>query len=106
MFNKDNPGAVNLRAWADADIWRDGEGCVGDMDQSFTGTLDRPTISEDGRRFLSALLEQLSDRQIRDLFDVAQFTRREATTTVDDWVRVFKAKRDEIATRRCTNPVL
>ena len=47
---------------------------------------------------------QLSDRQIRDLFEVSQFTRRDKSSTVDDWVRVFKQKRDEIANRRCVNP--
>jgi hypothetical protein len=106
LFNKDEPGSANLKAWSEAGIWRGDEGCVGDMDQSFTGTLDRPKISEDGRRHLSDLLEKLSDDQIRDLFEVAQFTRRDTTTTVDDWVRVFKQKRAEIAGRRCTNPAI
>ena len=101
MFNKDNPGAVNLKAWTDSDIWRGDEGCVGDMDQSFTGTLDRPKISEEGRKFLAGLLTQLSDRQIRDLFEVSQFARRDKTSTVDDWVRVFKEKREEITNRTC-----
>lgn len=105
-FNKDNPGAVNLKAWADADIWRGDKSCVGDMDQSFTGTLDRPKISEEGRKFLAGLLMQLSDQQIKDLFEVSQFTRRDKTSTVDDWVRVFKQKRDEVATRSCTSPAV
>lgn len=106
MFNKDNPGAVNLKAWADAGIWRSEGKCVGDMDQSYTGTLDRPVISEDGRKFLADLLGRLSDQQIRDLFEVAQFTRRDSSSSVDDWVRVFKTKRDEIANARCSNPAL
>ena len=42
---------------------------------------------------------QLTDQQLRDLFEVARFTRRDPTSTVDDWVRVFKQKRDEIANR-------
>ena len=104
MFNKDDPGAVNLKAWSETEIWRGEDGCVGNMDQSFTGTLDRPKISEAGRKFLAGLLMQLSDRQIRDLFEVSQFTRRDKSSTVDDWVRVFKQKRDEIANRRCVNP--
>lgn len=106
LFNKDNPGAVNLKAWSESEIWRGDSGCVGNMDQSFTGTLDRPKISEEGRRFLTELLTQLSDQQIRDLFEVSQFTRRDKTSTVDDWVRVFKEKRDEIANRRCANPAV
>jgi hypothetical protein len=103
-FNKDTPGAVNLKAWSEAGIWRGDEGCVGDMNQSFTGTLDRPKISEAGRKFLADLLMQLSDQQIRDLIDVSQFARRDKSSTTDDWVRVFKQKRDEIVNRRCTSP--
>jgi hypothetical protein len=101
-FNKGNPGAVNFKAWSETEVWRGDVGCVGNMDQSFTGTLDRPKISEEGRKFLAELLMQLSDQQIRDLFEVSQFTRRDSTATVDDWVGVFKQKRDEIAVRRCT----
>ena len=104
MWNKDDPGAVNLKAWADSDIWRGETGCVGDMDQSFTGTLDRPKISEQGRKFLAERLMQLSDQQIRDLFEVSQFTRRDKTSTVDDWVRVFKEKREAIVSRTCLAP--
>jgi hypothetical protein len=104
MFNKDDPGAVNLKAWEESDIWRGDKGCVGDMDQSFTGTLDRPKISEEGRKFLAGLLMKLSDQQIRDLFEVSQFTRRDKTSTVDDWVRVFKQKRDDVANRSCSSP--
>jgi hypothetical protein len=106
MFNKDNPGAVNLKAWSEARIWRGDDGCVGDMNQSFTGTLDRPKISDEGRKFLADLLLQLSDRQIRDLFEVSQFTRRDKSSSIDDWVRVFKQKRDEIANRRCASPAV
>ncbi|MSO56304.1 MAG: hypothetical protein EXQ55_05190 [Acidobacteria bacterium] len=105
-FNEDNPGAVKLKAWAESDIWRGDKGCVGDMNQSFTGTLDRPKISEEGRKFLAALLMQLSDQQIRDLFEVAQFTRRDKTSTVDGWVRVFKQKRDDVANRSCSSPAV
>ena len=58
-------------------------------------------FSEAGRRFLADLLVQLSDAQLHDLFDVARFTRRDPTRTVDDWVRAFKQKRDEIVNATC-----
>jgi hypothetical protein len=51
-------------------------------------------------------LNQLSDAQIRDLFEAAQVTRRDKTTTIDDWVRVFKLKREEITARSCASPVV
>jgi hypothetical protein len=41
----------------------------------------------------------LRDQQIRDLFTTAIAERY--GDTVDDWVRVFKRKRDEIANTRC-----
>jgi hypothetical protein len=37
---------------------------------------------------------------------VARFTKRDSTVSVDDWVRVFKQKRDEIGSARCSNPAL
>jgi hypothetical protein len=103
MFNKDEPGSVDLKAWAGMSIWKDKTGCVANMPKSMTGTLENPRIGEEGRRFLAGLLGQLSDGQIHDLFDVARFTRRQPGTTIDDWVNAFKQNRDEIATRSCTS---
>ena len=69
-------------------------------------------ISEAGRSFLAERLAQLSDRQIRDLFTVSNVMKREQSidgadgkkrpVTIDDWVRVFKKKRSEIAAARCS----
>jgi hypothetical protein len=83
---------------------------VGNLRKSFTGTLDNPRIGEAGRRFLADLLLQLSDRQIHDIFVAARVDRREQKihtpqgdrpVSFDDWVRVFKRKRDEIVNQRC-----
>ena len=77
----------------------------GDLPTSQSGSLDNPRISEAGRRFLSDLLIQLSDAQLRDLFSVSRFPERVdpgiRPTTVDEWVGAFKKKRDEIASRTC-----
>ena len=72
------------------------------MSKSFTGSLEHPKISEGGRAFLSELLAQLTDDQLRDLFEVARFTKRDSSVSVDDWVRVFKQKRDAVASTRCS----
>ncbi len=75
------------------------------LSKSFTGSLEHPKISEDGRKFLADLLAQLTDDQLRDLFEVARFTKRDPSVSVDDWVRAFKQKRDEIANASCASPV-
>jgi hypothetical protein len=100
MFNRMGPGSVNLDAWAGTPVWSHQAGCVGHLRKSFTGTLGSPHISETGRQFLARLLEQLTDQQIHDLFEVAGVGRR-MSTSVDDWVAAFKNKRDQITTRQC-----
>src|SRR5262249_14781572 len=94
-FNGNTTGSVNFAAWVSTPVWKDAPRCVGHLSKSHTGTLDNPRISEAGRRFLSALLLQLSDRQLRDLFEVARVNRRDERTgeSIDAWVQAFKAKR-------------
>jgi hypothetical protein len=66
-------------------------------------------ISEQGRQFLAGLLQQLSDAQIRDLFEAARVTLRvrepgnplSGFATSEEWVSAFKEKRAEIMNRRC-----
>jgi hypothetical protein len=107
--NATDTGSVNLVAWRRTPVWKDPTGCTGNLPKSFTGTLDDPRISEDGRRFLAALLGQLSDRQIRDLFEAARVHLRPRNpsdpssgfATTEEWVAAFKQKRTEIVRRRC-----
>jgi len=105
MGNGDKESAVNFKAWSNTPIWKDAKACVADLSRSFTGSLEHPKISEDGRKFLSGLLAQLSDQQLRDLFEAARFTKRDPASA-DEWVSAFKQKRDEIASAHCANPVL
>ena len=104
-FNRTSIGSVNLTGWAHTPVWKDAKRCVGNLSKSQTGTLVDPTISEAGRAFLADLLTALSDQQIRDLFDVAQFAKRPDAdghgTSVDDWVQAFRSKRQEIVDARC-----
>jgi len=105
LFNRDHLGSVNLERWSASHVWSDARLCVGDLPPTQTGTLDNPRISEAGRKFLSDLLMQLSDDQVRALFDVARFAERKEgdrrPASVDDWVDAFKKKRGEIAGRTC-----
>jgi hypothetical protein len=105
-----NTSKMNLADWDEARIWKDAKQCIGDMPRSFTGSLEDPKISEAGRRFLARQLARLSDRQIRDIFTVSNVVVRgeeievdgkKRKVTVDDWVRVFKRKRAEVAAARC-----
>ncbi len=107
-----NTSKMTLADWAGAGVWKDGQKCVGDLPRSLTGSLEDPVIGEAGRRFLAQRLAQLRDRQIRDLFTVSQVEKRgeeitdasgrKRPVTVDDWVRVFKRKRAEIVSARCS----
>lgn len=102
-------GSVNFDQWSKTPIWKDdASACVGHMAQSQTGTLRDPKISEAGRQFLADLLIQLTDQQLRDLFEVARVKDRsrrpnsaEPPVSVDEWMAAFKHKREEIVTNRC-----
>ena len=92
------PNRVDLDAWMNAEIWEDRKACKLSMeDLPYGGGTFGPTrISERGRRFLSKLLEQLSDAQLTDLFTAARFdkprTALKGTTSIPEWVRVFKSR--------------
>lgn len=94
-----NNSSMDLNDWSGARIWREGAPCVGDLSKSMTGSLDNPRISEEGRKLLADRLLLLGDRQIRDLFRAAMAERRGGS--LDDWVRIFKRKRDEIVQAHC-----
>ncbi|OGR97701.1 MAG: hypothetical protein A2V88_03390 [Elusimicrobia bacterium RBG_16_66_12] len=105
---------TSFKNWSKkAKIWEDPVRCIAD----FRGTMESftdPKISEAGRKFLADLMAKLSDKQIRDLFMGARFDvlgklenpvigndGRVRKVTVDDWVRVFKDKRDQIIKVKC-----
>lgn len=105
-----NNTRVDLAAWRSQPVWKDARQCIGNQKKSLSGTLVNPRISEAGRKFLADLLTQLSDQQILDMFRAARVDRLEEKigtphgerlVTLEDWVDVFKKKRDEIANQRC-----
>jgi hypothetical protein len=110
VWNRNQTSSVNFAEWSRTRVWRDAKACIGYLSRSNTGTLGDPVIHEAGRAFLADLLVQLSDRQLHDLFEVAHVTGRARdpnhptaapATTVEEWVSVFKRKRDEVVTNRC-----
>src|SRR6185369_11036769 len=103
-------GRVDYEGWKSRPVWRDAASCKARL-ASIGGvfrrsTLRDPVIGEAGRALLASLLTRLSDTQIRDLFRAARLGslhqmmsdgsagRREVT--LEDWVVLFKEKRDEI----------
>lgn len=105
--NRGSVGSANLQEWINQPVWKDPVACVGNLDKSMTGTLGDPAISEAGRKFLADLLVQLTDQQVRDLFEVARVDRRVDSdgaavgARVDDWVAAFNAKRQQIVMHHC-----
>ena len=111
LLNK-NKKAASLEDWVEVPVWKDPKKCVADLKGSFTGRFKNPTISEKGRAFLANLMNQLTDAQLRDLFEAARIKRRSANpssdpakdappASVDEWVKVFKTKRAQISDHRC-----
>jgi hypothetical protein len=103
-------GRVDYEGWKKRAVWRDRGSCRARL-RSIMGilrrtTLSDPVISEAGRALLARQLGQLSDAQIADLFRAARIERLHQTlsdgatgrreVTVQDWVELFKKKRDEI----------
>jgi hypothetical protein len=97
---------MKLESWRRVKVWRNEKACQATLTSSIVGTLEHPRISEEGRRFLADRLNLLTDKQLRDLFTAARVERRNdrvdgRQVTVDDWVRVFKEKREAIVNHRC-----
>jgi len=108
LLNANAVSGMNHTEWANAPVWKYATTCIGNLPRSLTGTLRDPVIGEEGRQFLGGLLMQLSDAQLRDLFEVSRADRRDAvptdgdgTATVAQWVETFKQKRAAIVNRRC-----
>jgi membrane-associated phospholipid phosphatase len=107
FLNLNEPSSVNLPHWSGTPVWKHPVGCVANLPKSFTGTLRDPVISEDGRRFLDDLLRQLTDAQLRDIFEVSRISSRMPTAltgSADDWVAAFRARHQQITDRQCLSP--
>lgn len=98
---------MSYAGWRDTPVWKDEANCVAALgDNLRNGTMDDPVITEAGRKFLADLLVQLTDRQITDLFRAARVDQRRGieSATVEQWVALFKDKRDQITKRApCPN---
>ena len=97
------PRKVDLPEWEKAPMWADRASCTISMDAlPYHGATFTPVkIIEAGRQHLGGLLSQLSDQQIENLFTSARFDHPTGmfgkhSAPIAEWVRVFKAKVNQI----------
>ena len=100
LWDRRHLSGANLARWAGVRIWKDEKGCIGKLSGSIRGSLTDPLISEAGRKFLADLLVQITDAQLHDLFEIARFDQP-SNESLDRWITVFKAKRDQIVNVHC-----
>jgi hypothetical protein len=92
------PTKLDLRNWRNNPIWADAGTCRVSMERlPWQGaTFPEQRISEEGRRFLLGLLEQLSPAQIETLFTVSRATTFDGITaegrSAAAWARAFGDK--------------
>lgn len=98
------PRKVDLGGWQTAPIWGDRQTCTATMQSlPYEGATFSPvTVTEAGRQHLSALLGQLTDQQIQDLFTGARFDKKKSFLTapakpVSEWVSTFRKKIREVS---------
>jgi len=96
------PTKVDLNNWRKYPVWTDPSACAVSMKSLPHGgaTFVDWRISEEGRTLLLGWLEQLSDQQLRDLFEGSHITDYDQVTaegrSVDAWVQAFKEKVTQI----------
>jgi hypothetical protein len=98
----------NFAHWSGKKLWKDPEKCEASLSSNIRGgNLNDPDVSEAGRRFLADLMKQLSDQQIRDLFDVSSLDARhvgggpQRNGTQDEWFAAFVDKRNQLYSATC-----
>lgn len=96
------PTKVDLHNWNQNRIWSDGATCRVSMKAlPYSGaTFPDNQISEQGRTLLLGWLEQLTDEQLRDLFEASRMTAFDQVSAegrhAGAWVRVFRDKIKQI----------
>jgi hypothetical protein len=102
-WHRTSHNKFDVEEWASTPIWKSASGCEASLKTSPTGEFEG-NVSEDGRQFLASLLNRLSDQQIRDLFNgvrLNEYNKEGPSRDVELWLRAFKAKRNEINSRKC-----
>ncbi|MEO5763333.1 MAG: hypothetical protein ABIR28_13595 [Vicinamibacteria bacterium] len=111
LFDK-SKNSVSFADWSKVPVWKDRDKCIAEIKGPFFGGLANPRISEAGRAFLADLLNQISDDQLRDLFETARIEVRSSDpsanpakdkppVSVDEWIKLFRSKRAQITEHSC-----
>jgi hypothetical protein len=96
------PSKVDLHNWRRTPVWSDASSCRVSMKQlPWNGaTFPDTELSEEGRQFALALLEQLSRDQLETLFTTSGFTSFDSINvdgrSARTWARAFTDKVDQI----------
>lgn len=96
------PTKADLHNWRQGRIWKDGATCLVSMEHLpwGGGTFPEGRISEAGRQHLLGSLQQLSDAQVRDLFEASGMTTLDQVNAesrrVEAWIAVFKERVKQI----------
>lgn len=96
------PNKVDFHNWRRGRIWKDRQACLVSMEHMpwGGGTFSEQRISEGGRQLLLGLLQQLSDAQLRGLFEGSGITTHDQVTAearrTSAWVAVFKDRVKQI----------
>jgi len=112
-------GRVDYEGWKKRRVWKSPKSCkarlIGIGGIFRPSNLRNPRVGEAGRALLAGQLAELSDTQIADLFRASRIDTLHETmkdghggrreVTIDDWVALFKKKRDEITSHAaCEDP--
>ena len=122
-FTSNTGAKMNLHSWSSDKVWNKvgTEGAPKQCEAALRNSLsahdglDNPKISEEGRRLDAALMCQLSDHQIEDLFrasraaEMPEYHNKDGSfkpgvdeaSVIRQWVTAFKEKREELAKGRC-----
>ncbi len=102
---------MSYSGWADSLVWKNLEKCQASLVQPYSvSTMTDPVVSEEGRALLASLLSQLSNEQLMQAFKAARVdalteTYRAPDTirkpTLEEWVKLFNFKRDQIIRPKC-----
>ncbi len=111
LYEVSKIGKMDLEGWKRTPVWADTKSCIiglNPLPPLFTGTLQRFAVRESARAFLANLLNQLTEKQMSDMFraarveflgGAAQTTQQEAI--VAQWTSTLKKKIAEVNAVRC-----